>query len=309
MRSIPLALAALLLPCALAAQNFETITPSITLIRHADPIDDTDHSSVMVSSEDGVPLLTGLEVDWECEGPRVTVGLYFPAPVAGWSRVIWRFGVTAPDTLPLEPGRPMRVYGGPDVWMVIDKPPRYVDIPDSLQAAFTRRARGAERLVVRLEGERGQRDWYFDLRGLSDALGELSCVTRPAPPAAAQPRVLRQFAGPVYYDAPWLDVPPLPADSAAVAAALAREIPVEPLRNLPLRNLPVGDLTGYLDISAEGVVDSVVVISMNRDLDAAATRFFRAIRFTPGQQDGKPVPSRVTLDVQARDPYEELRMP
>lgn len=292
-RNVVIAAVVLLNSVSAHAQRVERISASITLNERIDPIEDTNYSWISIRSGEGAGFSVPAQVSINCFGRNAAAWIGYDDPVVGATHLIWRFDASKPDTvaLPREPGT--KAYGSPGLWLVLYEPLEIVQIPDSVLHRFSRSARSANRLVVRVAGPAATRDSYFAISGLSRALDRLSCLSQTARLAGSNERLLGE---PVYYDRDDLDVVPLPLDSAGTAVALRREIaPAE------IRDRPLGSILATLSISATGQVDSISIIASDRQI-RGVEHFFNSLRFRPGMVNGNPVRSSISVQIMVAEP-------
>jgi Gram-negative bacterial TonB protein C-terminal len=281
------------------AQRMERISSTVTFWSEVDPIDDTDYSRLEVASSASASagFSHPARLSIRCLGIFPYGMVAYETPVAGLTHLVWRFDSRPPDTLALPRELPMLAYGSAGLWMVMNRPVEIVSLPDSVLDEFVRGAAGAERLVVRLTGPESRRDSYFTLTGLSRALDRLSCLRAAA---ARQRQALHSRPVPLgetrYYDVEFVDVEPVPEDSAAVVRALRRE-----LSPADLTDGPLGDVLVHVRVSPTGEVESVQALGPPR-LNQAIERFLRSVRFRPGQVNGQPVHTSIPVYVQSTHP-------
>lgn len=283
------------------AQREEQISPSITLTPRVDPIEDKDLQPVrrVVRIRTGGRIVASARLSISCLDIHRTGLVAYETPVVGATHLIWRFDTHRPDTLELHREHPMRTYGGGGVWMVMYKPLEIIVVSDSVVESMVRDGARASRLVVRLVGPRMQHDSYFSLTGFSRAASRLSCLQ----PAAQARRDAWWRALPpidstqtIYYDHEYVDVDPVPLDSAGTVLALRRAVSPADLADAVL-----GYVLAWLEVSAAGEVDTAEVVS-SLEAGPAIERFLRSIRFRPGPVNGVPVPTRVPVYIQREDP-------
>ncbi|HEU4454033.1 MAG TPA: hypothetical protein VFR81_13280 [Longimicrobium sp.] len=268
-----------------SAQEQVQLSPTAFLEVKRDPIEDTDFSSVSVQSVRSDVGGIG-KISWACYGQYSTLSVSWPEAYLPVRAIVWRFDTGRPDTLHIEAGPPRRIYGEGFVRIVFNKPIALETFPDSTRRAFTTEARAAQRLVLRLVRDEGRIDLYFDLSGTSRGLDRLSCL-RAAP--VPRPALLGR-ANSTEEDVP--DVGPLPVDSAAVGEALMQITPADQ-NAFVIREALVDAKVG-----SSGAVDSVQVFAITDPaVERKVEELVRAIRFRPGERNGRPLAARVLFHI------------
>jgi len=186
----------------------------------------------------------------------------------------------------------------PTTWPVVDGIAAFA--PDADRDAFTRRARTAREVLVRVTDLRGTFDSRFRLAELSRALDRLSCRGWLADPETDEPdddgeeRVpdpMESLADPPFTSPPEL------LNAGEVRRAMAREYPRQ------LREAGIGGTVRvYVFVAEDGSVrDSRIDESSGiRELDDAALAVADVMRFSPARKDGEPIPAWANFPVTFR---------
>ncbi len=198
--------------------------------------------------------------------------------------VQWRFEGDPPS----EPAR----------WPVADGIAAFAPEPD--RDAFTRRARTASEVLVRVKDLRGTFDSRFGLAELSRALDRLSCRGWLEDPETGEPHddseeglpdPIRQLTDPPF------TTPPELLNAGEVRRAMAREYPRQ------LREAGIGGTVRvYVFVDEDGAVQESRIDESSgvRELDDAALAVADVMRFSPARKDGEPIPAWANFPVTFR---------
>ena len=227
---------------------------------------------------------------WRCYGdtlaPSVNLRIGGQDSTAMVTYVVWRFDREKADTVFL-----WRIGRGSE-WSLRDA-----------SAAFTRRARTAARLVVRVLGNPPSAsgvEHVYDLDGGGEALGRLSCVRNPS----SRPRVVgwpppeglvtTPDPGGRTYEAAEVDRPPEAVNMDELLRLLLRDYP--PL----LRDAGTGGTVVLrFRVLEDGRMDagSATVLRSTHEAFARAVRWIPVLHFRPARVRGRPVRAWVELPI------------
>jgi TonB family protein len=305
MRSLlPLAALFLCLPNPASAQPRIERTGSFVLSRETDPITDADRSTVFLKGTRISYAEETMHIAWLCrEEQGMTVGI----TSAGW-----HFSDPGPGTLLVRfDSRPADSIRAVFVNSTSGAGGGAIVQPESW-AVLTEGARGATRMVVRVEQGSTPLDYRFDLTGSNRVLGALGCAAQVrilAPRViAANERARAQEAsvsGPPgvgrtsdaggVYDVSSVDVKPSLSNSSEISAALQRNYP--PL----LRDAGVGGtvILGFR-VDEDGRVNASTIeieSTDNEQFSEAAKKVVERMRFRPAKVNDRPVKVRLSLPV------------
>jgi TonB family protein len=219
---------------------------------------------------------------WGCsETGALVFGIRGPAAEISDTRtpdMIWTFDADPPDTAGIQRLSSSRVWG----------------LGAEAAVAFTRRAKTAARLVIRLPVDSFGPDavYEYDLAGADSALDRLECVRNPRPVREASATVPASPAASTPPDEQTFELAgveelPRPTNMADFHRALRRGYPPS------LRQARVSGMVQVrFRLLEDGRVDPesiTITRSDNEQFNDPTRRVIRALQFSPAKVNGRPV--------------------